>query len=51
MAAAMKNQNLKNRLADNPGAVNTDGQDDVDEAEIMKSFNLGFSGKGLKGEE
>jgi len=50
MAAAMKNQNLKARMADNPNAVSTGGQDDADEAEIIKSFDLGFSGKNLKGE-
>ena len=48
MAAAMKNKNLQNRIADNPKAVNTEGQDKADEAEIMNSFNLGFNGKSLK---
>jgi len=51
MAAAMKNRHLKDRNLDNPGSVKTEGSDEADEKEIMSSFNLGFSGKNLKGEE
>ena len=51
MAAAMKNQNLKNRLADNPNGVNTTGQNEADEAEIVKSFDLGYQGKKLNRED
>lgn len=45
LAAAMKKKNLDARKKDDPNGINTQGQDDVDEAEIVKSFNLGYSGQ------
>lgn len=50
MAAAMKNQHLTSRLADNPGGLSVGGDDDdVDEKEALKAFDLGMAGKELGG--
>lgn len=49
--AAMKNQHIENRNADNPKGTTTQDEKDADGAEVMKAFDLGYSGKNLKGEE
>jgi hypothetical protein len=49
LAAAMKNQHFKARLGDDPPPVNTAGDDNTDEAAAMKAFDLGLSGRDLKG--
>ncbi|GHU12990.1 hypothetical protein FACS1894161_2350 [Spirochaetia bacterium] len=45
LAAAMKKKNLQGRLEDNPPPAGTEGSDDADEAELMKSFDLGYKKK------